>query len=96
MLNILELVQSTKGKLINGNKDIIPKNYVIDSRLISNGDFFVPIVGEKVDGHTFILNCVKNNICGYFISSAFKEKEQIIQQSLKTKTYRYSYCCCNR
>ena len=74
MLNILELVQSTKGKLINGNKDIIPKNYVIDSRLISNDDFFVPIIGE---------NCVKNNICGYFISSAFKEKEQIIQQSLK-------------
>ena len=59
MLKIEELVTSTNGKYINGDKNYIPKNYIIDSRLANEGDFFVPLIGENTDGHKYILDCVK-------------------------------------
>ena len=83
MLNIDELIIATKGKYINGKLSVIPKEYVIDSRQIKQDDFFVPIVGEKTDGHKYIMDCVKNNIIGYFISCNYIEKDIIIKESIK-------------
>ena len=83
MLNIGELVEATNGILVNGDVNLIPKNYVIDSRLIDKDDFFVPIVGENVDGHKFIEDCVNKGITGYFICSKVENKQDIIDKSLK-------------
>ncbi len=81
MLSIKELVEATDGVLINGNEEDIPKNYIIDSRNSKKGDFFVPIVGEKKDAHDFIVDCVKNEIAGFFISKNNVNKENIINES---------------
>jgi len=81
MLNIKQILESTEGRLKNGSKDYIVKNYVIDSRTAQNEDFFIPIVGDNNNGHDYILNCVEKGICGYFIEKSEKNKEQIISQS---------------
>ena len=69
MLKVSELVNATDGILLNGDLEKEIKSYKIDSRKIRSGDFFIPIVGENVDGHKFILNAVKCNCVGFFISN---------------------------
>ena len=83
MLSISELVKATKGTLINGNSNIIPKNYVIDSRIMQKDDFFVPIIGENVDGHEYIIETVKKGAIGFFINSNYKKINEIVSESKK-------------
>ena len=68
MLKVKELLEATNGKLLNGNLDDEINNYKIDSREVKSGDFYIPIVGENVDGHRFINDTVKNNCSGFFVS----------------------------
>ena len=83
MLNLKELIEACNGKYINGNLDYIPKNYVIDSRIINKGDFFVPIIGENTDGHSYIIDTVKKGSIGFFINKNTKNKKNIIDESIK-------------
>lgn len=69
MLKVSELVKATKGVLLNGEPDRKINNYKIDSREVEPDDFFIPILGENVDGHKFIINAVKNNCSGFFVSN---------------------------
>lgn len=68
MLIVKEILEATKGNLLNGdiNKEIV--NYKFDSREINDEDFYIPIIGEKVDGHKFILDTVKKGCLGFFTS----------------------------
>lgn len=83
LLNLKELIESVNGKYINGNLDIIPKNYVIDSRLIQKNDFFVPIKGEITDGHKYIIDTVNKGAIGFFINKNIEDKNKIIDKSIK-------------
>ena len=53
-LTVREIVEITDGKLLNGDEDVVLYDICIDSRMTKEGDLFVPIVGEKTDGHYFI------------------------------------------
>lgn len=83
MLKVIELVKATNGNLLNGDLDFIPKDYIIDSRNIVSNPFFVPIIGEKTDGHNYIVDAVKCGICGYFINKNCNNKENIINETKK-------------
>lgn len=85
LLNINEIVKASNGVLVNGDERIIPQNYKIDSRELENNDFFIPIVGENVDGHNYIIDCVKKGTIGFFISKSCKNKEEIIKESISIK-----------
>ena len=69
MLKVKELLEATNGKLLNGNLEDEINDYKIDSREVKSGDFYIPIVGENVDGHRFINDTVKNNCSGFFVSN---------------------------
>jgi UDP-N-acetylmuramoyl-tripeptide--D-alanyl-D-alanine ligase len=81
MLNIKQILEATKGKLINGDNSYIVKDYVLDSRNAKKDDFFIPIVGKNIDAHDYIIDCVEKGICGYFIEKTAKNKEEIILKS---------------
>lgn len=83
MLNFKELIEATNGIYINGDLNFTPKNYVIDSRIIKKGDFFVPIIGENNDGHDYIIDTVKKGVVGFFINKNNKDKNNIIDKSIK-------------
>lgn len=69
MLIVKEIIEATNGKLLNGNLEEQINDYKIDSRNIAIGDFYIPIVGDNVDGHKFIIDTVKSGCIGFFISN---------------------------
>lgn len=71
MLNIKEIVDASQGVLLNGNEMTLVKSYKIDSREVTKSDFFIPIVGEKVDSHKFLNIILKNKPCGFFLSDDY-------------------------
>lgn len=54
MLTVKEIVESSNGKLKNGDNNVFVKNIVIDSRLAKENTAFVAIVGENNDAHKYI------------------------------------------
>ncbi len=70
ILSLEELLNITKGKLIHGSDNIYIRNICIDSRKIIEDCLFIPIVGERFDGHDFILDALSK---GAAISLTSKE-----------------------
>lgn len=83
MLSVEEITKVSSGVLKNGDKKTYIKSYCIDSRIIKQGDFFIPLVGERVDAHDYILDCVKQGAAGFYINSNNSKKSEIIDQSIK-------------
>ena len=76
MLNLKEVIEASNGIYINGNLKTIPTNYVIDSRIVKEGDFFV-LLGRSGCGKTTLLRCM-----GGFIPT---EQGEIILQGEKVE-----------
>lgn len=49
-----EIVEITGGVLLCGDENAVVTGICTNSREIKEGDLFVPILGERVDGHRFI------------------------------------------
>lgn len=53
-VTVRDLVEATGGRLLAGDADREVSKIRLDSRQVEPGDLFVPLIGEKVDGHKFI------------------------------------------
>lgn len=53
-MTVQDIIVATGGELISGNKETVIKNVSIDSRQINDDTLFVPLKGEKSDGHDYI------------------------------------------
>ena len=51
---VRDLVEATGGVLLGGDPERAVAKIKLDSRQVEPGDLFVPIIGERVDGHKFI------------------------------------------
>ncbi len=63
-LTLEKIAQICDGKII-GNKNKIVTGFFTDSRQAENGKMFVPIKGEKVDGHKFIFDVIDKGACTF-------------------------------
>ncbi len=52
-LKLKEILEVTKGELIQGNPEFICKSFSKDTRTIQKGDTYIAIKGEKFDGNLF-------------------------------------------
>jgi UDP-N-acetylmuramoyl-tripeptide--D-alanyl-D-alanine ligase len=59
-----EIVKAAGGTLICGSVDAGFGNISTDSRKIAEGDLFIPIVGERFDGHNFIYKALEQGAAG--------------------------------
>ena len=57
-ITIKDLILATNGSLVQGNVNYVVKNICTDTRKIQKNDLFIPIVGEKFDGHTYINDAI--------------------------------------
>ena len=53
-ISIEEVLRITEGEWLQGERDLEIKNVKIDSRKIDSGDLYIPIIGEKNNGHVYI------------------------------------------
>ena len=65
-INILDIAKATGGVLI-GDSNAYVKGVSIDSRKIDANNLYIPIVGEKNDGHDFIGDVVKKNVSCFLV-----------------------------
>ncbi len=63
-----ELAKHTGGKLLNRENRAI-KGFSIDTRTLSEGDFFVPVAGTETDGHYFLREAFNEGASGAFVRS---------------------------
>ena len=72
ILKCKEIIKAVEGKLLSGSLEADFSNITTDSRTVKNGDFFVPLVGEKFDGHDYILASFEKGASGCFTQKATK------------------------
>lgn len=60
-----DIVSATGGTVITGRTDKTFHGISTDSRHISPGNLFIPIKGEKFDGHNFIADAVRDGAAGF-------------------------------
>lgn len=61
-----DLLEACRGELLQGDPEQILTGFSIDSRSIRKGDFFVPLRGEKEDGHTYVPAAAAAGAAGSF------------------------------
>lgn len=59
-ISVQEILTATNGTLISGRPDEIIYGVSTDSRKIKPGELFIALIGERFDGHDFILQAVEN------------------------------------
>lgn len=55
-----ELTKAVNGKLLWGNAEQKFVGVTTDSRKVDKGNLFIPLVGERFDGHDYIEQCFNN------------------------------------
>lgn len=58
ILSVLDILNATQGSLISDSGEGEIKTITTDSRKAEEGALFIPLVGEKADGHDFIEQAV--------------------------------------
>lgn len=53
-MKVYEIVEATQGILVSGNRDDEINFFSQDSRQMTNGGMYIPLKGERFDGHDFI------------------------------------------
>lgn len=65
-MKISEILSATGGRLLCGNADTVVTSFSTDSREIKNGTMFVPIRGERTDGHVYLEAVLENGAAAAF------------------------------
>jgi UDP-N-acetylmuramoyl-tripeptide--D-alanyl-D-alanine ligase len=62
-----EILEATGGILIGGSAERIFQGISTDSRDISEGNFFIPLKGERFNGHNFLDVAVRAGATGFIV-----------------------------
>lgn len=83
-LKIKEILEVTKGELIQGDLELECKNFSKDTRTIQKGDTYLAIKGEKFDGNLFWKQALENGADCVILSEIPKDKEVLKNYENKT------------
>jgi UDP-N-acetylmuramoyl-tripeptide--D-alanyl-D-alanine ligase len=65
---VQEVCEATGGKLAGGNPNIEFTSVTIDSRTVASGALFVPLPGNRTNGHSYLDEAVRQGAGGFFFS----------------------------
>ena len=63
-ITVKELLTAVHGALLSGSAETVIGAINTDSRKAASGEVFVPLVGERFDGHDYIDSALKNGAAG--------------------------------
>ena len=73
-LDANEVLNATGGTLAGGSTETLFKGVSTDSRQIMRGSLFIPLIGEKFDGHDYIAAAVRNGAHGFLVERGYENK----------------------
>ena len=76
-VNVKQLVDAVGGELLTGKETQWIKNVIIDSREQAEDALFVPIIGEKTDGHKYVAGALSGGAKTLFMQKESSYKEEI-------------------
>ncbi len=79
---VKEIVSVVNGTLLSGSEDMIITSASVNSREIKVGALFIPVIGERVDGHNFINGAFENGAVATFVA-----RSREITEFLENKAY---------
>lgn len=74
VLSASEIINITGGNLINGNSQRFFFGVSTDSRQIKHGNLFIPLKGERYDGHDFLSDVAKDGAAGFLVQKGSEDK----------------------
>ena len=77
-VKVEQIVEATGGSLLVGNASAQIENVVIDSREQAERALFVPIIGEKTDGHKYVSGALNNGARALFMQKETSYREEIL------------------
>ena len=88
-VKVEQLVAAVGGELLTGSGNQLIKEVIIDSREKAEDGLFVPIIGEKTDGHKYVAGALSGGAKTLFMQkeSAYKEEILASEEFAKTKDY---------
>ena len=78
-LEITEIVAATGGRLVWGSNEAGITSIETDSRKAGAGSLFVPVIGERVDGHRFLVSALEGGAAAV-LTSRHPDKEAVKQE----------------
>ncbi|MDP2725804.1 MAG: Mur ligase domain-containing protein, partial [Syntrophales bacterium] len=63
-----EIMEATEGILLRGAADRAFDDISTDTREAQRGKLFIPLKGQRFDGHGFLSTAVKNGAAGMIIA----------------------------
>ena len=78
MFTITEIIEATKGELVQGPLKGQARSVCIDSRIVKKGELFVAIKGEVFDGHDFIDDVIARGVRVLIVHKPIKLKNSKI------------------
>lgn len=76
-MKIKEILQATKGKLIQGNEEEEINEFCRDTRIIKEGDAYIGIKGENFDGNILWKNAFENGASTVILQGIDFSKENL-------------------
>ncbi len=77
-IKVEQLAEATGGRLLAGSPEQLIENVTIDSREEAENALFVPIIGEKTDGHKYVAGALNNGAKTLFMQQESTYKEEIL------------------
>jgi len=78
-VKVEQLVTAVRGELLTGDKNQLIKNIIIDSREREEDALFVPIIGEKTDGHKYVAGALSGGAKTLFMQKESTYKGEILK-----------------
>ena len=82
---VIELIEATSGRIIQGNQNSTVNRVSIDSRTLVPGDLFFAIIGPHFDGHDFIIEAFNKGASGAVVCKNIEslfQKEKIDENKI--------------
>jgi UDP-N-acetylmuramoyl-tripeptide--D-alanyl-D-alanine ligase len=70
VLSGAEIVEATGGEIVRGKSGVLLSGISTDSRAVAAGNLFIPLVGEKFNGHDFLAVAVRAGAYGVLLQKS--------------------------
>lgn len=77
-MKVKEILAATDGKLLSGDSELEITGFSQDSRKVSNGMMYIPIIGERFDGHDFIQSAFDNGASAIITDRVIDDNKHIV------------------